>query len=501
MRWFGAVLAAVVVAMATGGVAQAQETGVGYGGGTPGTASDFRLVGHNPLAGRGMNAALAIYRDFVYVGNRTDASDYCPGGATQGCEHRRPGILIVDAEDPQEPEVVGEIGAPHAAQVGITTRELRVLPERKLLIVMTFRCSNALHACAPGTDADFGYDLKFFDLSDPRQPRFISSYVPTSKAGTPVKPHEMHLWTDPVDRNRALLYLSTPSGSRDPARPNLLVVDISDVHAGGQVEHVAEANFNPRYPEGVPTGALHSMGVSADGRRLHLAHLAGGYLFADASQIADNVPDPQVQLVTDPVNRATWARADAHSAFELPGRDIVVTTDEIYGTFTDPTHGCPWGWSHLVDVQNRERPAVVGRYLLEQNLPQFCETAAGQDDEFTSYAAHNPTPLPNLVFATWHSGGLQAYDVRDPSDPRQTGWYSPRPLSAVALEDPALGRGTNKVLMWSFPIIKDGLIYVTDIRNGLYILRYTGPGARTVRRIDFYEGNSNLGDALRLAGG
>jgi len=138
--------------------------------------------------------------------NRTDASDVCAGGETQGCERRRPGILIVDAEDPREPEVVGEIGAPHAAQVGITTRELRVLPERKLLIVMTFRCSNQLHACAPGTDAEFGYDLKFFDLSDPRQPRFISSYVPTSKAGTPVKPHEMHLWTDPVNRNRALLY-------------------------------------------------------------------------------------------------------------------------------------------------------------------------------------------------------------------------------------------------------------------------------------------------------
>lgn len=36
-------------------------TGVGSGGGTPGTASNFRLVGHDPLFSRGMNAALAIY--------------------------------------------------------------------------------------------------------------------------------------------------------------------------------------------------------------------------------------------------------------------------------------------------------------------------------------------------------------------------------------------------------------------------------------------------------
>ena len=57
----------------------------------------------------------------------------------------------------------------------------------------------------------------------------------------------------------------------------------------------------------------------------------------------------------------------------------------------------------------------------------------------------------------------------------------------------------NKVVMWSFPIIKDGLIYVIDIRNGLYVLDYTGPRAGEVAGVDFLEGNSNLGDAGRLA--
>jgi hypothetical protein len=53
--------------------------------------------------------------------------------------------------------------------------------------------------------------------------------------------------------------------------------------------------------------------------------------------------------------------------------------------------------------------------------------------------------------------------------------------------------------VWSFPIIKDGLIYVVDIRNGLYVLKYRGPHAHEIRRIDFLEGNSNLGDAVELA--
>jgi hypothetical protein len=52
--------------------------------------------------------------------------------------------------------------------------------------------------------------------------------------------------------------------------------------------------------------------------------------------------------------------------------------------------------------------------------------------------------------------------------------------------------------MWSFPIVSDGLIYVVDVRNGLYILRYTGPRAGELDRISFLEGNSNLGDAVRI---
>lgn len=59
----------------------------------------------------------------------------------------------------------------------------------------------------------------------------------------------------------------------------------------------------------------------------------------------------------------------------------------------------------------------------------------------------------------------------------------------------------NRVVMWSYPMIRKGLIYVVDIRNGPYILRYTGPNARAVADIAYLEGNSNRGDALRLEQG
>jgi hypothetical protein len=44
--------------------------------------------------------------------------------------------------------------------------------------------------------------------------------------------------------------------------------------------------------------------------------------------------------------------------------------------------------------------------------------------------------------------------------------------------------GTNKVVMWSYPIINDG-VYVIDVRNGLYIFRYTGPRAGELDHLSF----------------
>jgi hypothetical protein len=109
------------------------------GGGTPGTAKHFKLVGHEPLFGRGMNAALAIFDRYVYVGNRTDGSSQCGAGDPRGpganCPHPHPGVLIVDVGDPSHPTTVGEIGPPNEGNVGITSRELRVWPQQKLLMV------------------------------------------------------------------------------------------------------------------------------------------------------------------------------------------------------------------------------------------------------------------------------------------------------------------------------------------------------------------------------
>ncbi len=527
----------VILTLFLGSPAVPADVGVGPGGGTPGTASNITLVGHDSLFGRGMNAALALYTDpatgksFVYVGNRTDGSLPCgQTGNVQPCHassnvHTHTGIVIVDVSNPAAPSNVAEIGPPYAGLPGITTRELRVWPQQKLLMVMTFRCSSVIHDCAPGNDTTFPFDIKFFDLANPVQPRFIGAYVPTNHAGARVKPHEMYLWVDPNDADRALLWLSTPATSVDPNRPNLMIVDISKVPGSttAPVTEVAEGNWNQFFP-GAGTAAnydfdlsLHSMAPTADGTRTNLAYLRGGFGVLDTSAVVGDTDDHFIslndKLLTPVQNFVRWGTgnqcpghtaagcSESHSAVPVPGRPFELNTDEVYGTFTTPSFGWPWGWARLINVANPARPHLLGEYKILQNTQAF-QASPGDDpatEQFTSYSSHNPTLLRNLAFIAWHSGGLQAIDISDPGEATQAGWFSPTPQASVATEDPALNGGPNKVTIWSYPIISNGLIYVVDIRNGLYILHYTGTDASDVAAITFLEGNSNLGDAVSLA--
>ena len=490
MRWARVPMAVFVLALATN-VPTAQST-------EPGTSEAFEMVGHEPLFSRGMNAAPAMFRHYVYVGSRTDGAPDDP----------HPGVLVVDVEDPSAPRVVGEITPPNEGNVSETSRELRVWPQQGLLLVMNFQCSAILHECVSGADVTGSQvrNIKFYDLrgANAVAPKLVATYVPSRV------PHEMFLWVDPArPKGRALLYLSTPTTSLQ--QPNLIVTDISRAR-DGVFRELVRWNGNDQFTAEQREGRdvrLHSTGTSFDGTRTYLAYLGGGFLVLDTSELAAGIRTPSVQLLTPAGNSPAWPNQTVHSAFRLPGRDLAITTDEVYGDLLDPLvrpeneFGCPWGWVHIIDISDEAMPRVVGEYRIEENEPAYCETVDGRDPTntfFTSYAAHNPTVLGDLAFVTWHSGGLQAFSISPSGETARTGFFSPEPLPFVFSEDPALSLGRNKVVMWSFPIISEGLIYAVDVRNGLYVLRYTGPGHEQVDGIGFLEGNSNLGDAALLEG-
>jgi LVIVD repeat-containing protein len=449
---------------------------------------DFKQVGHEPLLNRGMHAAIAVHDDYAYIGARTDAHAGTPHG----------GIMVVDISRPSRPKLTGP---PIDARPGESTRELRVWHSQDILIDLNTNCGvgPTLHHCTQASISN----IRFYDISgrNARTPQLINQLD--------VDTHEFVLWQDPKNSRRALIFAgaaATTCATRGgkPSCP-FSVWDISPVRRGqapvtlfSGLHGYSAIPGAPGQPPLKPNGGLHSLSLSNDGRTAYFALLTGGFAIVDTSEFANGSAFPMPHPITTNEGRPTWAGPGAHSALKLWGRDWAWVSDEVYGTATAPGHGCPWGWARMVDISDPTTPTVEADYRTAENDPSTC---ADWNPPRTSYSAHNPTLTPHIAFSTWHSEGLEAVSVASPRTPYRLAEFSPKPLASVMLEDPRLSSDPDtgrdeKVVMWSYPIIQDGLIYVIDLRNGLYVLKYRGAYEREVSRIGFLEGNSNQGDAL-----
>jgi hypothetical protein len=445
-------------------------------------------VGHEPLMNRGMNAAMAVHGDYAYVGSRTD-------GGHEGMPHG--GVMVVDVSDPADPAL---LGPPFDAKPGESSRELRVWRSQDILIVLNTNCGvgDTLHHCTQPSISNFRfYDISGAHASNPQLIRQLNADT-----------HEFFLWQDPRNPDRALSFAGNASSTcairgGSPSCP-FSVWDISPLLEGeAPVTLFSGLHGYTRFPPAPapvqkPTGGLHSLSVSNDGTRAYFALLTGGFAVVDVSDFAAGRPMPQPRPITLNAARPTWPGPGAHSAIKFWNRDWVWVSDEVYGTATGEGHGCPWGWARIVNIDDPQRPTVRAEYRLPENDPSTCDD---WNPPRTSYSAHNPTLTPKIAFTTWHSGGFQAVSIQRPTRPSQLAEFFPEPLDEVMLEDPRLSSDPDtgrheKVVMWSYPIIRDGLIYVIDLRNGLYVLKYTGAFQKEIDKITFLEGNSNQGFAL-----
>jgi hypothetical protein len=164
---------------------------------------------------------------------------------------------------------------------------------------------------------------------------------------------------------------------------------------------------------------------------------------------------------------------NTHSAVPLADPRYVLLTQEIYY--------CPFAGVVIADMLEPARPAAAGHFSLPENDPS-CNALPRPDAIFTS---HNPLIVGDLVFVTWYGGGLQVLDLSDPADPKRVAVYVPSGEGGSISSYPS----AYPVQMWSYPILHQGLIYVSDIQSGLHILRYTGHGAEAIAVVAHLEGN------------
>ncbi|HKI56236.1 MAG TPA: hypothetical protein VKB31_03725 [Trueperaceae bacterium] len=369
----------------------------------------FEFLSRHDLSGRGATMQLMSWGHHLYVGNME------PGVGT----------AILDVADPRRPELEGFLPGYR------NTMSPKVQIADDLLFVN--------YEWRKGEKAErTGFGI--FDLSDPVEPRELAFYD-TGGRGV----HRM--WYSGLEPT--IFMSAVLPGFRDRM---FLMVDVSDPTnpreigrwwLPGQWEEGGETpawrdDVSPKLHHGIVRGDRAYLGVWDAGLRIL------------------DIADPGRPRV---VGSAEWAPehgGHTHTTMPLPERGLLVVTDEATAT---PDRESP-KLVRLFDIRDEANPVQLS------TLPEPQGPVRTHGPRFGPHNLHENRPgafaSDQLVFVTYFSGGLRAYDISDPHAPREVAAHVP----------PSTPDGghpqTNDVY-----VEPDGLVFTTDRGGaGIEILQY-----------------------------
>jgi len=251
---------------------------------------------------------------------------------------------------------------------------------------------------------------------------------------------------------------------------------------------------------------IHGLGVSADGRRLYLAHVnpdwqtifvdgrpnataGNGLGIHDVSQIQDRSRNPQTRLL----GTALWSDG------QVGQHAIPFTSDDHpYVLFVDEAGR---GGARIIDVSNERRPGVLTKLKTEIQMPENLETANrdtrrppkenngrllafGYDSHYCNL---DRSVDPTIVACSEYQSGLRVFDIRDIRRPREIAYFNPGGDGTAA---PGGFGGTFSGFTSAQPRIipERGEIWFTDQDRGFYVVRFTNgtwPFAASLRSVAF----------------
>jgi len=297
-------------------------------------------------------------------------------------------------------------------------------------------------------DKQFTAGLRVFDISKPAEPREIG-FMPVDGLG-------LHrLW-----------YV----GGR---------YAYASCHWQGFTDHVLAIidMQEPTRPEVVGRFWLPGMNQAAGetpswtGKRyaLHHAIVAGNLAYAawrDGGMTILDVSDPTAPKLLAHRNWSPPFGGGTHTPLPLPDRNLAVFADE--GNLDNCANGIQRCW--VFDVREPTNPVQISAFPTPAE-EDYCKKGA----KFGPHNLHENRPgsfqSSELIFATYQNAGVRVVDIRDPFAPKEVAHFvSPAPEKMV---DPRPNRPriiqSNDVY-----VAPDGLMYLTDVNDGLTILQYKG---------------------------
>ena len=298
-----------------------------------------------------------------------------------------------------------------------------------------------------------GVELAIYGWKDGTS--FVDATVPASATEVFMLPGPTSTWRD-IKTYQNYAYIVTEGAG---AGTGLQIVDLTDPLNPVHVSTYTADSFTTAHNIwiDVPAGIAYACG--ADGGGMHILSLAdpenpveldyfSSYYIHDL-YVGDgrgyagaiNSGTLRIMDVTNPASPTTLAthgypNAFTHTAWPFLGGDYVATADENEG-----------GHLQIWDVSNLSNIQFVSEAFAPNNA-----------------IIHNIFGVDELLYCSWYSAGTRIFDVSDPTDPIEVGYY-----------DTSLRSGGGFGGNWGvYPYRGDGVIYSSDRQRGLFILEFTG---------------------------
>jgi len=422
-------------------------------------ARNMALVGQHDLQGR------SAYQPVVHAqGGRWIAYIGLHGGTVPNAltgQNEASGTAILDVSDPRLPQLLAHIpGSPGGGAQMVRVCNGSELPRADRSKVYLLR--------PYGNSAQ-----EVWDVTDPARPRLVST-VAKGLQGT-----HKNWWE--CDSGIAYLVSGVP-GWRTSRMTQIF--DLGDPAKPKFIRNFGLPGQQPGASGPVPTELHGPISTGPKGNRVYFGYGTASYgilQIVDREKLLKGPKEPTAENLLYPqVGRLDLGPdAGAHTAFPLTGmrgaggsaRDYVVVTAESLA------EGCrePRQKAWIVDAGEEANPRVVADWTVDEASGNFC-SRGGRFGTHSSNESFAPVYYRRIVFFAHFNAGVRAVDIRDPTRPREVGYYIPAIGGDAEQRCAGTGRCSGVAYTNNVEVDDRGYIYIVDRANGgLHILELTGP--------------------------
>jgi hypothetical protein len=365
------------------------------------------------------------------------------------------GWSIVDVTDPKNPQVVKFIPGPEKTSAGQIDLHDNIM--------ITPLQDRAGYGGDPNKQVNEG--LLVWDIHDPVNPKQLSWWK-TGATGT-------HRDSYPGGK-----YVNMSAGMPGYKGQILVFLDISEPNQPKE----AGRWWLPGQKEGEPPlpGPIYGFHGPAviEGDRAYLGY-SPAVVILDISDISH--PKLIGQLTVSP---PFGTNIPVHDVMPIPGRDLIFAHAEGTGGGDTPDGAlaCKGALflTGLIDIKDPTKPKLISTFptpVPPKDAPytDFCDKGGRFGPHNTNILQHNPDveKQGDLIYLTYFNAGLRVFNIKDPRQPTETGWFIPPTPTTRRMPAPY-----DKLVSQTEDVLVDtrGNIYITNKQWGLFILRYTGPG-------------------------